>query len=75
MSIERVLAIELNLMLMGFIFSGFGFEDYARETPDFDKDIENVERNYVLKFFLVSFVFLLIGLIEKLLRRVKFNCL
>ncbi|KRX07370.1 hypothetical protein PPERSA_06985 [Pseudocohnilembus persalinus] len=69
MSIERVLAIELNLMLMGFIFSGFGFEDYARETPDFNKDIENVERNYVLKFFLVSFVFLLIGLIEKLLRR------
>lgn len=55
---------------MGLLFSGFEWENYAKQTPDFDKDIDNVERNFILKFFLTSFVFLVIGLIIKFLRKI-----
>ena len=57
-----------TLIWAAFFIRGLGFENLAKADPDMNKDVNGMEpTNYVLLFFLTSFIFLVIGATQYLL--------
>lgn len=57
-------------MILGFFMVGLEWEDLACETPNMDVGLINVERNYILKFFLAAAIYLIIGLSQLTFKKV-----
>lgn len=69
LSTERVLKVEYLLMILSFFLVGLEWEDFSKETPNMDTGIVNVEKNYILKFFLASFLFFAVGIVILVFRQ------
>ena len=51
--------------------TGIGWENFSAETPDMlRRGTENIEKNYIFRYFVASFTFFVIGLAQILIRKI-----
>ena len=70
---SRYITIELTLFILLFFLKGLGWEDLARAKPQMtvrDVGITVIPFNPVLRFFVTAFLFLIIGYIQLIVRKV-----
>lgn len=70
---SRYISIELTLFFLLFFLKGLSWEDLARAKPQMtvaDTGISMIPFNPVLRFFLTSFLFLIIAYVQLILRKV-----
>ncbi len=69
LSCLRTVSLEWTLMALGFFLSGLKWENLAAETPNMTTSILKIETNYILKYFVSQFVFLITGVAQIILRK------
>ena len=70
---KRYVYIELTLFFLLFFLKGVSWEDLARAQPAFEVDtvgINLIPMNMILRFFLTSFLFIIISYVQLVLRKV-----
>ena len=70
---SRYISIELTLFILLFFLKGLSWEDLARAKPQMtvnDTGISLVPFNPILRFFLTSFLFLIIGYLQLIVRTI-----
>lgn len=67
---SRTVNIELTLIFLNFFLNGLGWESLACETPEFTLNVAKESSiNSVMKFFLESFIFFVIGFVQILIEK------
>ena len=62
MSVTRTISLEWTLFFLGFFMSGLSFENMAASNPELSLVADpSIPNNYVLKFFIGSFIYLFVG--------------
>ena len=70
---QRYVYIELTLFFLLFFLKGVSWEDLARSQPSFSVNtvgITLIPMNLILRFFLTSFLFIVISYVQLVLRKV-----
>ncbi|CAD8175227.1 unnamed protein product [Paramecium pentaurelia] len=70
LSTVRTVSVEWTLIILGFVLIGLGFQKRFIESPDLIETQPYVPENPILKYFLVQFVYLMIGLGQLILRKI-----
>lgn len=70
LSVVRVVNIEFTLIAMGFFMAGLKWDQLQAEMPEMTTNTRNVQLNYVLGYFMNTFMFFVIGLVQILINRI-----
>jgi len=62
--IERYINIELTFLIAAFLLVGLKWENLAVQQPNLNVDINGVQINYFLRFFITNSVLLSLGLLQ-----------
>jgi meckelin len=69
LNVLRKISLEWTLMILAFFLTGLSWVNAAAETPSLTTSTNNIASNYVLRYFISSFVFFVIGLAQILLQK------